>query len=53
MYHLGDEQKESWWLQFRDTISPHQQEHQQDLDQSSAFVMMVNHRFEQVNKTVS
>jgi hypothetical protein len=25
MYHLGDEQQARWWLQFRDVVSPHRQ----------------------------
>jgi hypothetical protein len=28
-YHLGDEQQARWWSQFRDTVSPHRHEQQQ------------------------
>jgi hypothetical protein len=31
LYHPGDEQKAAWCLQFTDIISPHRNEHQQQL----------------------
>jgi hypothetical protein len=31
IYHLGDEQQARWWLQFRDLVSSHRHEQQQQL----------------------
>jgi hypothetical protein len=40
MYHLGDEQQANRWLQFRDILSPHRHEQQEDFRYMSQYVKL-------------